>query len=61
MEKINEQKLYDCIANLMGIIDTPIGRRQLTDGIIVEAIQEGRDILKQRPIEIAAPWVDFNE
>jgi len=43
----DNEHLVDCIKNLMGFIDTPIGRRQIQGEMIDEARKIARDIIKK--------------
>lgn len=43
----DNEHLVDCIKNLMGFIDTPIGRRQIQGEIIDEVRKIARDIIKK--------------
>ncbi len=45
----SKEELLDCIKNLMGVFDSPIGRRKMSDEFSEEARKIGRDILERNP------------
>ncbi|MCK9575613.1 MAG: hypothetical protein WC979_01105 [Candidatus Pacearchaeota archaeon] len=44
-----ENEILDSLKNLMGFIDTPIGRRKLgfTNGMLLESLKEAREIIEK--------------
>lgn len=50
------EELLECIQNLMGILDTPIGRRKLGLEFSKEAIDIAREIM-ERPV---IKWTEIN-
>jgi hypothetical protein len=46
-DKENFNKMLECIENLMGSFDTPIGRRKINDEFSNEARINAREILKK--------------
>lgn len=52
VNKSNEKELLDCIHNLMAIIDSPVGRRQIKGDFADEARKIGRDILEKNNINL---------
>ena len=50
--KQTKKELLDCIHNLMGVLDTPIGRKKFNDDFTNEARNIAREILKDNNINI---------
>lgn len=50
--KNNNKELLDCIHNLMAVIDSPVGRRQIKGDFADEARKIGRDILEKNNINL---------
>ena len=43
-----ENEIYNALLNIMGVVDTPIGRRKNCEShIFNEALKEARDILEK--------------
>lgn len=45
MIKQTKEELLDCIRNLMGVLDTPVGRQRIKGLVPDEARRIGREIL----------------
>lgn len=43
----SDKEIFDCIINLMAIVDTPIGRKKFNDEFSNEARNNAREILKK--------------